>query len=158
MRARRTRRRRHPPVAAVGRAPRPRLRAAQRLVGAGLMADSIEAVVALGRRVLVYQHQDLLMRQHLACTFEEGTPLPQLDCPTLLVLATTRVDFFERAGALGTTRVPAGMEQAREFGAVRRELVLEGTHPSVVQRCATGAERRFVHALLEFLSASGFEA
>ena len=133
-------------------------RAAQRLVGAGLMADSIEAVVALGRRVLVYQHQDLLMRQHLACTFEEGTPLPQLDCPTLLVLATTRVDFFERAVALGTTRVTAGMERAREFGAVRRELVLEGTHPSVVQRCATGAERRFVHALLEFLAARGFEA
>ena len=133
-------------------------RAAQRLVGAGLMADTIEAVVALGRRVLVYQHQDLMMRQHLARAFEEGTPLPQLDCPTLLVLATTRADFFERAFALGTTRETAGMERAREFGAVRRELVLEGTHQSVVQRCATGTERRFVHALLEFLAASGFEA
>ena len=133
-------------------------RAAQRLVNAGLMADTIEAVIALGRRVLVYQHQDLMMRQHMARKFEEGTPLPQLDCPTLLVLATTRADFFERAFALGTTRATAGMERAREFGAVRRELVLEGTHQSVVQRCATGAERRFVHALLEFLSASGFEA
>jgi pimeloyl-ACP methyl ester carboxylesterase len=133
-------------------------RAAQRLVGAGLMADTIEAVVALGRRVLVYQHQDLMMRQHLARAFEEGTPLPQLDCPTLLVLATTRADFFERAYTLGTTRETAGMERAREFGAVRRELVLEGTHQSVVQRCATGTERRFVHALLEFLAASGFEA
>jgi hypothetical protein len=131
-------------------------RAAQRLVGAGLMADTIEAVVALGRRVLVYQHQDLMMRQHLARAFEEGTPLPQLDCPTLLVLATTRADFFERAFALGTTRETAGMERAREFGAVRRELVLEGTHQSVVQRCATGTERRFVHALLEFLAASRF--
>ena len=87
------------------------------------------------------------MRRHLA---RHAQPTELSDCPLLLVLASRRFEFFERMITSGSTAETSGAATARLYGS-SKELVVEGAHVAVVQRCATGQDAEFVCTLNRFL-------
>ena len=73
--------------------------------------------------------------------------MPKSRWDTFLVLASEREQFFEKKLDIG--KAFAGSAAARVYGSIKVELVLDGKHLVVCQRCVEGEDVTFLRAMHE---------
>ena len=66
------------------------------------------------------------------------------------MLASEREQFFYQQLTLGFDKAAVGYSAARAYGSMKCEMVLDGKHLTVCQKCATGEDEAFVQAMQDF--------
>lgn len=126
------------------------VRVAERLEQEGLREFTADAVVRVGRQLEAYAEHQWLLAENQWLLAQASAPLPTAQWDTFLVLASDREQFYEKQKDLGIGIAAAGNAGARAYGSIKLEMVLDGKHLAVCQRCAQGEDEAFVQAMQEF--------
>jgi 3-oxoacyl-(acyl-carrier-protein) synthase len=127
------------------------IRIAESLAKEGLRGSSAQEFKAVCREVHAYGESQRALRHSLV--HGQATPKPPWE--TFLVLCSGRVNFFSSnmSGERVFSEAAAGYEAVRAFfGNTRCEVVMQGGHLEVCERCISGQDSAFMAALRDFLS------